>query len=80
MDGTARTVAEDSPAARPFDSGLSHQVHFWKTRIKNMPEDFPGGSMVKNPLVSAGDAGVIPAMGRSHMLWSLCATTAKPVL
>ena len=66
--------------ARPLDPSLSHEVHVWKTRIKNMPEGFPGGSMVKNPLVSAGEASVIPAMGRSHMLWSPCATTAKPVL
>ena len=38
----------------------------WKTRIKDMPEGFPGGSVVKNLLASAGDAGVIPAMGRSY--------------
>ena len=49
--------------ARPLDPGLSHQVHVWKTRIKNMPEGFPGGSVVKNPLASPGDADVIPAMG-----------------
>ena len=69
--------------ARPLDPGLSHQVHVWKTRIKNMPEGFPGGSVVKNPLASPGDADVIPAMGRSakiHMLWSPCATTTEPVL
>ena len=66
--------------ARPLDPGLSHQVHVWKTRIKNMPEGFPGGSVVKNPLASAGDADVIPAMGRSHMLWCPCATTTEPVL
>ena len=56
--------------ARSLDPGLSHQVHVWKTRIKTMPEGFPGGSVVKNPPASAGHAGVIPAMGRSHMLWS----------
>ena len=66
--------------ARPLDPGLSHQVHVWKTRIKNMPEGFPGDSVVKNPLASAGDADVIRAMGRSHMLWRPCATTAEPVL
>ena len=66
--------------ARPLDPGLSHPVHVWKTRIKNMPEGFSGGSVVKNLLASDGDAGVIPAMGRSHMLRSPCATTAEPVL
>ena len=45
-----------------------------------MPEGFPGGSVVKNLPASAGHAGVIPAMGRSHMLWSPCATTAEPML
>ena len=29
--------------------------------------DFPGGAVVKNPLVNAGDAGSIPDPGRSHM-------------
>ena len=28
-----------------------------------------GGSMVKNPSASAGDAGSIPGPGRSHMPW-----------
>ena len=29
--------------------------------------DFPGGSVVKNPPTSAGDTGLIPGPGRSHM-------------
>ena len=28
---------------------------------------FPGGSVVKNPPASAGDTGLIPGPGRSHM-------------
>ena len=31
-------------------------------------EGFPGGSVVKNPLANAGDMGLIPDPGRSHML------------
>ena len=31
---------------------------------------FPGGSMVKNSPVNAGDTGSIPGLGRSHMPWS----------
>ena len=31
---------------------------------------FPGGSVVMNPPASAGDMGLIPGPGRSHMLWS----------
>ena len=29
--------------------------------------DFPGGTVVKNPLANAGDTGSIPGPGRSHM-------------
>ena len=28
---------------------------------------FPGGSVVKNPPANAGDTGLIPGQGRSHM-------------
>ena len=31
------------------------------------PPDFPGGTVVKNPPDSAGDTGLIPGRGRSHM-------------
>ena len=33
-------------------------------------EGFPGGAVVKNPPVNAGDMGLSPGPGRSHMLWS----------
>ena len=29
--------------------------------------DFPGGTVVKNPPANAGDTGLIPGPGRSHM-------------
>ena len=32
---------------------------------KELPQGFPGGPVVKNPLVNAGDMGSIPASGRS---------------
>ena len=32
--------------------------------------DFRGGSVVNSPLASAGDAGWIPSLRRSHMPWS----------
>ena len=32
--------------------------------------DFPGGTMDKNLPASAGDMGLIPDPGRSHVLWS----------
>ena len=31
---------------------------------------FPGGSLVKNPPVNAGDTGSIPVQGRSQLPWS----------
>ena len=34
--------------------------------IFNMP-GFPGGAVVKNPPANAGDTGLSPGLGRSHM-------------
>ena len=31
--------------------------------------DFPGSPVVKNPPANAGDTGLIPGPGRSHMPW-----------
>ena len=45
-----------------------------KTRVFNYSfssrENFPGGAVGKKPLANAGDMSSIPALGRSHMLWS----------
>ena len=35
---------------------------------KKLNKDFPGGAVVKNPPAKAGDMGLIPGPGRSHML------------
>ena len=35
---------------------------------KQPTRGLPGGSVVKNPPVNAGDMGLIPDSGRSHML------------
>ena len=40
--------------------------YFKKINIR----DFPGGAVVKNPPTNAGDTGLIPGPGRSHMPWS----------
>ena len=34
---------------------------------KSSRQDFPGGPVVENPPANAGDMGLIPAPGRSHM-------------
>ena len=35
--------------------------------VKKCNEDFPGGTVGKNPLANAGDTGLIPGPGRFHM-------------
>ena len=37
---------------------------------KDTAWDFSGGAVVKNPPANAGDTGLIPGLGRSHMPWS----------
>ena len=41
----------------------------WRDIFKALREDFPGGSVVKNPPANAGDTGSSPCTGRSHMPW-----------
>ena len=55
-----------------------------------MPGSFPGSSVVKNPPANAGDMGLIPDPGRSHMslnnsahvpqLLGLCSRPPEPQL
>ena len=35
--------------------------------------DFPAGAVDRNPLANAGDTGLIPGLGKFHMLWSIWA-------
>ena len=42
----------------------THFIEKWKNW------DFPGGAVVKNPPANAGDMGLSPGLGRSHMLRS----------
>ena len=51
-----------------------------KSFLKTYFLGFPGCSVVKNPPANAGDTGLIPYLGRSHMQLSLCAITIEPVL
>ena len=41
-----------------------------ETISKLKRQDFPGGTVVKDPPANAGDVGLIPGLGRSHMLQS----------
>ena len=36
-------------------------------KLKKIGGGFPGGSLIKNPPAGAGDMGLIPNLGRSHM-------------
>ena len=40
------------------------------SNIKNHSWGFPGGVVVKNPSANAGNTGLSPGLGRSHMSWS----------
>ena len=34
---------------------------------ESFPRGFPGGAVVKSPPANAGDTGLSPGLGRSHM-------------
>ena len=46
------------------------EVEHTITDIKNSMEGLPGGPVVKNPPANAGNMGLIPSLGGSHMLRS----------
>ena len=66
---------------------ISYKLYF---RKKYRGRDFPGGTVVKNPPANAGDTGLSPGLGRSHMprsnwarkpqLLSLCSRAHEPQL
>ena len=58
----------------PFDF---ERFFFLFQYIKILGWDFPGGTENKNPPANAGDMGLIPGLGKSHMLWSLLAATTE---
>ena len=66
-----------------------------KLSIKNIFSGFPGGAVVENLPANAGDMGLSPGLGRSHMLrsnwarepqllslrvWSLCSATREAAI
>ena len=48
-----------------LDMGLCQK--FKKTGIQDVLQGFPGGAVVKNLPANAGDMGLSPGLGRSHM-------------
>ena len=60
---------------------ISQILMTWiKSDNKTVLGGFPGGSVIKNLPANAGDTGLIPDPGRSHMTNWDCVTTIKPVL
>ena len=55
-------AAHHSPLGR-----FSVLFHFLKRLI---PGAFPGGSVERSPPAGAGDMGLLPGEGRSHVPWS----------
>ena len=51
-------------------SPRSPSSFYWRIVLETKVRDFPGGAVVKNPPASAGDMGLIPGLGRSHLLRS----------
>ena len=51
----------------PFEKGKNEISNKTILDIKKRLWDFPGSSVVKNPLASAGDMDLSPGPGRSHM-------------
>ena len=49
-------------------SFLRYNLHTMKITNLNVELGFPGGAVVKNPPANAGDTGLSPGLGRSHML------------
>ena len=38
--------------------------------VRFIIKDFPDGAVAKNPPANVGDTGLIPGLGRFHVLWS----------
>ena len=55
-------MEEERPRLRDFPGG-GFTFPYFKTYYR----DFPGGAVVKNSPVNAGDMGSSPGLGRSHM-------------
>ena len=55
-------------SSSPFTQELLSFTCYLEYNLKETYRDFPGGAVVKNPPANAGDTGLNPGPGRSHML------------
>ena len=55
-------------------ASFDRRGHYGPERVSDLvkiaQEDFPSGSVGKNPSAIAGDTASVSGMGRFHMLWS----------
>ena len=66
-----------------------------QSHLKKQEKGFPGGTVVENLPANAGDTGLSPGLGRSHMprsdwarepqllslrVWSLCSATGEAAI
>ena len=49
---------------------LKRALRAQRSYYQEISNGFPGGSVVRNLPANAGDTGLIPVPGRSHILWS----------
>ena len=78
------TAMKSGPHLPQLEKALAHKRRpytaknkYIKKKKKNKGEDFPGGTVVKNPPANAGDTSSSPGLRRSHRP---CAKTTEPAL
>ena len=49
---------------------IGQQTNSTERHLQETLQDFPGGTVAKNPPANAGVMGSSPGLGRSHMPWS----------
>ena len=52
----------------------------WPSSKRTQVMDFPDGRVYKNPPANAGDAGLVPGLGRFHVPQSHRSTATEPLL
>ena len=63
LDDAPRSVRPDEVDSNQIEKLIENNQHY-------TTQGFPGGTVVKNPPANAGDTGLSPGSGRSHMLRS----------